>query len=90
MDRQGYCAICISNADCHGKTITQLFLFVILKFGFYIKSQLSAMDASARVSMKDAAKCDMRRDWQNSENQEIAERILHFQVIPGSMSISGR
>ena len=53
-------------------------------------SQLLAMDASARVTMKDAAKCDKRREWQNSENQENAERILHFQVIPGSMSTSGR
>ena len=41
-------------------------------------SQLLAMDASARVTMKDAAKCDKRREWQNSENQENAERILHF------------
>ena len=48
------------------------------------------MDASARVTMKDAAKCDKRREWQNSENQENAERTLHFQVIPGSMSTSGR
>ena len=32
-------------------------------------SQLLAMDASARVTMKDAAKCDKRREWQNSENQ---------------------
>ena len=55
-----------------------------------IFSQLLAMDASARVTMKDAAKCDKRREWQNSENQENAERILHFQVIPGSMSTSGR
>ena len=53
-------------------------------------SQLLAMDASARVTMKDAAKCDKRREWQNSENQKNAERILHFQVIPGSMSTSGR
>ena len=57
---------------------------------FLILSQLLAMDASARVTMKDAAKCDKRREWQNSENQENAERILHFQVIPGSMSTSGR
>ena len=57
---------------------------------FTIISQLLAMDASARVTMKDAAKCDKRREWQNSENQENAERILHFQVIPGSMSTSGR
>ena len=41
-------------------------------------SQLLAMDASARVTMKDAAKCDKRREWQNSVNQENAERILHF------------
>ena len=53
-------------------------------------SQLLAMDASARVTMKDAAKCDKRREWQNSENQENAERILHFQVLPGSMSTSGQ
>ena len=59
-------------------------------FGFLILSQLLAMDASARETMKDAAKCDKRREWQNSENQENAERILHFQVIPGSMSTSGR
>ena len=31
--------------------------------------------------MKDAAKCDKRCEWQNSANQENAERILHFQVI---------
>ena len=52
-------------------------------------SQLLAMDASARVTMKDAAKCDKRREWQNSVNQENAERILHFQVTPESMSVSG-
>ena len=47
------------------------------------------MDASARVTMKDAAKCDKRCEWQNSANQENAERILHFQVNPESMSGSG-
>ena len=52
--------------------------------------QLLAMDASARVSMKDAAKCDSRREWQNSENQENAERTLRSQVILGSMAASGR
>ena len=40
--------------------------------------------------MKDAAKCDKRCEWQNSANQKNAERILHFQVIPESMSSSGR
>ena len=52
--------------------------------------QTFAMDVSARETMKDAAKCDKRREWQNSENQENAERILHFQVLPGSMSTSGQ
>ena len=47
-----------------------------------ISLQLLAMDASARVTMKDAAKCDKRCEWQNSANQENAERILHFEVIP--------
>ena len=64
------------------------FFFVFLDF--LILSQFSAMDASARVTMKDAAKCDKRREWQNSANQENAERTLHFQVIPESMSASGR
>ena len=40
--------------------------------------QLLAMDVSAQVTMKDAAKCDKRCEWQNSANQEKAERILHF------------
>ena len=47
------------------------------------------MDVSAQVTMKDAAKCDKRCEWQNSANQENVERILHFQVIPESMSSSG-
>ena len=38
--------------------------------------QLLAMDVSAQVTMKDAAKCDKRCEWQNSANQEKAERIL--------------
>ena len=48
--------------------------------------QLLAMDVSAHVTMKDAAKCDRRCEWQNSANQENAERILRFEVNPGSMS----
>ena len=53
-------------------------------------SQFLAMDASARITMKDAAKCDRRREWQNSANQKNAERILHCLVTPSSMSCSGR
>ena len=72
-------------------TSHQTLLELLIVFEDYlILSQLSAMDASARVTMKDAAKCDKRREWQNSENQKNAERILHFQVTPGSMSTSGR
>ena len=47
------------------------------------------MDVSAQATMKDATKCDKRCEWQNSVNQENVERILHFQVIPESMSGSG-
>jgi hypothetical protein len=47
------------------------------------------MDVSAQVAMKDAAKCDKRCERQNSANQQNAERILHFQGFPGSMSSSG-
>ena len=76
---------------CHVITSHKTYLEFFFVFSdFLILSQFSAMDASARVTMKDAAKCDKRREWQNSENQENAERILHFQVIPGSMSTSGR
>ena len=39
--------------------------------------------------MKDAAKCDKRCEWQNPANQENAERILRFQVIPESIFGSG-
>jgi hypothetical protein len=48
------------------------------------------MDVSVRATMKDAANCDKRCEWQNSANQENAERILRPQVIPESMSSSGR
>jgi hypothetical protein len=48
------------------------------------------MDVSAWTTMKDAANCDKRCEWQNSANQENAERILHSQVIPESISTSGR
>ena len=47
------------------------------------------MDVSAQATMKDAAKCDNRCEWQNSANQENVERILHFWVTPKSMSGSG-
>ena len=52
--------------------------------------QLLPMDVSARATMKDAAKCDKRCEWQNSANQKNAERILHSLVTPKSMSGSGR
>ena len=51
-------------------------------------SQLSAMDASARVTMKDAAKCDKHCELQNSVNQQNFERILCFRDIPESRSAS--
>ena len=53
--------------------------FNILLFEIHVVIlQLLAMDVSAQVTMKDAAKCDRRCEWQNSANQENVERILHF------------
>ena len=48
------------------------------------------MDVSAQTTMKDAANCDKRCEWQNSANQENAERILHLLDTPKGMSGSGR
>ena len=50
--------------------------------------QLLAMDASARTTMKGAAKCDKHCELQNSVNQQNPERILCFRDIPESMSAS--
>ena len=46
------------------------------------------MDASARTTMKGAAKCDKHCELQNSVNQQNPERILRFRDIPESMSAS--
>ena len=51
-------------------------------------SLLSAMDVSARTTMKGAAKCDKHCDLQNSVNQQGFERILRFRDIPESMPAS--
>ena len=61
-------------------------LFFTCKF---YNLQLLAMDVLAWTTMKDAANCDKRCEWQNSANQENAERKLRFGVIPQSMSVSG-
>ena len=57
-------------------------LFCCKLFAKAYSLQLLAMDLSARETMKDAAKCDRRCEWQNSANQENAERILLLEVIP--------
>ena len=51
-------------------------------------SQLSAMDVSARTTMKGAAKCDKHCGLQNSVNRQELERILCFWDIPESMPAS--
>ena len=51
-------------------------------------SQLSAMDASVRTTMKGAAKCDKHCKLQDSANQQNFERILRFREMPGSMPTS--
>ena len=50
--------------------------------------QLSAMDVSARTTMKGAAKCDKHCELQNSVNRQELERILCFWDIPESMPAS--
>ena len=50
--------------------------------------QLSAIDVSARTTMKGAANCDKHCELQNSVNQQILERKLHFRDIPESMPAS--
>ena len=53
-----------------------------------LTSQLSATDASARTTMKGAAKCDKHCKLQNSANQQDFERILRFRDMPESMPTS--
>ena len=53
-----------------------------------LRLQLSAMDVSARTTMKGAAKCDKHCDLQNSVNQQGFERILRFRDTPESMPAS--
>ena len=50
--------------------------------------QLSAIDVSARTTMKGAAKCDKHCELQDSVNQWGLERTLRFRDIPESMPTS--
>ena len=59
-----------------------------LSSALIFQSQLSAMDASVRTTMKGAAKCDKHCKLQNSANQQNFERILRFQDMPESMPTS--
>ena len=61
---------------------------VHFSFVLSLNSQLSAMDASVRTTMKGAAKCDKHCKLQNSANQQNFERILRFQDMPESMPTS--
>ena len=68
----------------HGVLAPMLTFYKPIFFKYFcISLQLLAMDASARVTMKDAAKCDKRCEWQNSANQENAERNLRFLRLRG-------
>ena len=71
------------------RSLLTLFLNYFFLKEINITLQLLAMDVSAQATMKDAAKCDKRCEWQNSANQENVERILHLLVIPEGMSSSG-
>ena len=74
---------CCCTADCMARSCHQLLLATAI---YYL--QLSAMDVSARTTMKGAAKCDKHCDLQNSVNQQGFERILRFRDTPESMPAS--
>jgi len=57
-----------------------------LSISFFL--QLSAIDVSARTTMKGAAKCDKHCELQNSVNQQGLERTLCFRDMPESMPTS--
>ena len=74
---------CCCTADCMARSCHQLLLANAI---YYL--QLSAMDVSARTTMKGAAKCDKHCELQNSVNRQELERILCFRDIPESMPAS--
>ena len=66
----GYCRLqALVSAVGFSQRSHFLHTFLLLKIVKFIFSQLLAMDASAQITMKDAAKCDNRCEWQNSVNQ---------------------
>ena len=71
------------TADCMARSCHQLLLATAIDY-----LQLSAMDVSARTTMKGAAKCDKHCELQNSVNRQELERILCFRDIPESMPAS--
>jgi hypothetical protein len=73
---------------CHCLFLQTIYFLLHLNFKIRSIIQLSATDISVQASMKGAAKCDNHCELQNSVNQWILERALHFWVIPGSMSAS--
>ena len=75
----------VSIGVCFGSSLWWVSSVNLLFYNrdFYRKNckvslQLLAMDPSARVTMKDVAKHARRCEWQNSANQENAERNLQF------------
>ena len=46
------------------------------------------MNASARITMKDAANCDKQCELQNSVNHQVFERTLRFRVFLGACLVS--
>ena len=76
----------LNLSSCLSKLIHMINFHFSLALTF--NSQLSAMDASVRTTMKGAAKCDKHCKLQDSENQQDLERILRFRDMPGSMPTS--
>ena len=65
-----------------GSHSAMFFLIQSPAYMLFKNFKLSAMDALARVPMKDAAKCDTHCELQNSVNQQISERNLRLGACP--------
>ena len=66
--------------DVHISGHIEVLLAILVKQSQHKHLQLLAVDPSVWGTMKDAAKCDKRCEWQNSASQENAERILRYWV----------
>ena len=89
VEQHRRCYLCCEAIVICATTQLCLLAFLGVVFGpSFFGTQLSAMDVSARTTMKGAAKCDKHCELQNSVNQWGFERILCIRDIPGCMPAS--